>query len=255
MAGGSDGESVLSRVVRILEAFDAESPLLTVTDVSRSTGLPLPTVSRLVCDMLALGLLQRVDRRRLRIGIRLWELGSRAAPTLGLRDLAMPFMEDLHAAVGHSVQLAVRRDDSVLFVERLTAPGAVYNITKVAGRLPIHVSSAGLVLLAYGPTHLQQAVLAGPLRRYTAATPIEPTSLRSLLARVRRSGIAFCPGFVDDRATGIAVPLRANGKQVVAALSVVVPNDSTARAAIPALVAAGHGISRALGAPVQEVSR
>lgn len=41
----------------------------------------------------------------MRIGVRLWELAQRASPTLSLRDAAMPFLEDLHAVVGHHVQL------------------------------------------------------------------------------------------------------------------------------------------------------
>ncbi|WP_019925076.1 IclR family transcriptional regulator [Nocardia sp. BMG111209] len=248
MAGGSGGESVLSRVLRILELFDADSPEMTVSELARRSGLPLPTVSRLAAEMVAEGLLQRDQRRRLRTGVRLWELASRAATTVGLRQAAMPFMEDLHAVVGHHVQLSVLHGREVLVVERLSAPGGVFNISRIAGRLPAHVSSGGLVLLAHAPAEMQEQALAGPLRRYTAHTVSDPHTLRRMLSEIRRTGIVMCPGYIDERTTGIATPLRGRDGRVIAALSVIVPNDDEARTAIPALLAAARGISRVLGA-------
>ncbi|GLY75288.1 IclR family transcriptional regulator domain-containing protein [Actinoallomurus iriomotensis] len=57
-----------------------------------------------------------------------------------------------------------------LFVERLSVPGSVVNITRIAGRLPLHASSAGLVLLAWAAAELREQILAGPLERYTPHT-------------------------------------------------------------------------------------
>jgi DNA-binding IclR family transcriptional regulator len=103
------------------------------------------------------------------------------------------------------------------------------------------------VLLAHATAELQEEVLAGKLRSYTANTVVDPGRLRALLADVRRNGAAVCPGFIDERATGIAVPLRDANGWVIAALSAVVPNDDAARMQIPALKAAARGISRAMG--------
>ncbi|MGM1062220.1 IclR family transcriptional regulator [Saccharothrix sp. Mg75] len=244
---GADGGSVLSRVVRIFEAFDQDHPTLRVTDVARRGGLHLATASRLVEELVRLGWLSRDEHRRVGVGVRMWELAVRACPASGLREAAMPFLEDLHAVVGHHAQLAVPADGEALFVERLSAPGAVAAVTRIAGRLPPHASSAGLVLLAFGPVERQERVLAGPLRRYTPHTVVDPRRLRALLAAVRRDGYAFCPGFIDEHATGAAVPVRDATGAVVAALSVVVPNDDDARTAVPVLRAAARGVSRALG--------
>src|SRR5271166_366473 len=254
MARCSNGESVLSRVLRILELFDSSAPTLTVSALARRSGLPLPTVSRLVNEMVGQGLLERTEDRGVRTGMTLWELASRAAPTLRLRDVAMPFMEDLHAVVGHHVQLAVLQEREVLIVERLSSPGAVHNISRIAGRLPLHVSSAGLILLAHSPSEFQEMVVSGqhgPLRGYTSRTVTDERNLRALLCEIRRTGLAYCPGFVDERATGAAVPLRDGTGAVLAALSAVVPSDGEARAVVPALVTTGRSISRALAAAGQ----
>ncbi|WP_329599869.1 IclR family transcriptional regulator [Streptomyces pseudovenezuelae] len=242
------GESVLSRAVRIFEAFTPDEPALTVSEISRRTGLHLATASRLVAELVSHGFLARDADRRVRIGVRLWELGTRASPTLSLRDAAMPFMEGVHEVVGHHVQIGVLEGDEVLFLERLTAPGAIINYTRIAGRLPLHVSSSGLVLLAHGPADLRERVLAGPLRGFTTHTITTAAALRSTLAGVRKQGYAYCPGYFHEDALGIAAPVRDGRGAVVAALSVIVPNDSRAASVVPVAQTAARGLSRVLAA-------
>ena len=243
------GESSLTRAVRVLEAFTAEEPALSVSEVARRSGLHVATASRIVGQLVEHGLLSRGPDREVRVGMRMWELASRAAPTRSLRDAAMPFLEDLHAVVGHHAQLAVLDGDEVIFLERLSARDAVINYSRIAGRLPLHISSSGVVLLAYGPPELQERVLARPLEGRTGATITSPERLRSVLAQVRQQGYVLLPGHVHEDATGIAVPVRDGLGAVVASLSVIVPNDERAASAVPVLLAAARGIGRALREP------
>jgi len=241
------GESVVSRVVRILEAFTPDEPALTVTEIARRSGLHVATASRLVAELAAHGLLARRDGS-VRVGMRMWELTQRASPTLSLREAAMPFLEDLHAVIGQHVQLAVLEGEEVLFVERMSAPNAVVNYTRIAGRLSLHASSSGLVLLAHAPRELQERVLAGSLQRLTPNTPTQPGRVRGMLADIRRRGYALCAGFIHVDATGVAAPVRDGRGAVVAAISTIVPNDGNAYVHVPVLQAAARGIGRTLGA-------
>ncbi|MCX5054491.1 MULTISPECIES: IclR family transcriptional regulator [unclassified Streptomyces] len=244
-----NGESVLARAVRIFEAFTPEESALTVSEISRRTGLHMATASRLVAELVSYGFLARDTDRRVRIGMRMWELATRASPTLSLRNAAMPFMEGVHDVVGHHVQLGVLDGHEVLFLERLTAPGAVINYTRIAGRLPLHASSSGLVLLAHGPADLRRRVLDAPLHRYTPNTPATAARLRAVLAEVRRQGYAYCPGYVHPDALGVAAPVCDARGEVVAALAVIVPNEAGATSVVPVVRTAARGVSRALGAP------
>ena len=140
----------------------------------------------------------------------------------------------------------MRDGEDVLFVERLSARDAVVNFSRVAGRLPLHVTSSGLVLLAYGDAQLQERVLSRPLQRFTDRTIGTAEELRAAMAEVRRQGFALLPGHVHEEATGIAVPVRDALGEVVAGLSVIVPNDGRAVAHVPVLLAAARGLSRAL---------
>ncbi len=240
------GESSLARAVRILESFTPDRPELTVTELARRAGLHLATASRLIGQLVDHGLLSRGPDREVRIGFRMWELASRAAPTRSLRDAAMPYLEDLHAVVGHHAQLAVRDGDDVVFLERLSARDAVVNYSRIAGRLPLHISSSGVVLLASAPAELQERLLSRPLEARTPATVTDPDRLAATLEQVRRQGYALLPGHVHPDATGVAVPIRNGLGEVVAALSVIVPNDGRAVSAVPALLAAARGVERSL---------
>ncbi|OJG06076.1 HTH-type transcriptional regulator KipR [Pseudonocardia autotrophica] len=243
------GESVLSRAVRIFAAFSATQPSLTVTEVARLSGLHLATTSRLIAELVQHELLERTGDGRVRIGMRMWELAQRASPALPLREAAMPYLEDLHDVIGHHVQLGVLDGRDVLFVERLSAPGAVINITQIAGRLPLHASSSGVVLLAFGPPELREGVLSQPMQRFTRHTITEPRRLREVLADVRRVGHVINKGHIHPDATGIAVPVWGGNGGVIAALSAVVPNDDHAFAMVPVLKAAARGIARCLASP------
>lgn len=239
-------DSVLTRTVRIVEAFTAERPVLRVTDIAERTGLHLATVSRLVAELVRHGLLVRDPDRRVRIGMRLWELATRASPALSLRDAAMPLLEDLHAVIGQHVQLGVLDGSEVLFLERLSAPGAAINYTRIAGRVPLHSSSAGLVLLAHAPRELQEQIITAPMARYTAATISSPHQLRRALAEVRRVGHAACAGHIHPETLGVSVPVRDAHREVVAALAVILPIEADGRGVVSILQVAARGVERRL---------
>lgn len=241
--------SVLSRFVRILEAFDSSTKSLTASDIARRSGLPMPSAHRLIGQMLELGLLERDSQRRIQVGVRLWELASRSQEVLSLREVAKPFLQDVQAIVGHHTQLGVMEGNDVLFVELLSNEKAVINITKVASRLPLHSCSSGLVLLAYSSPAVQERIFASTLKPMTSETILEPAALRRELAQVRQQGFAVSRGAVHSTAAGVAAPVRDRHNQVIATISVIVPNDQRHTSfAIPVLLAAARGMSRALGA-------
>jgi DNA-binding IclR family transcriptional regulator len=245
----NSGETTLSRATRVLEVFGPETSSLTASDISRRTGIPMASTHRLVGQMVELGLLEKGPDKLLRVGVRLWELGWRSTAALGLRNVAMPYLEDLQSVVRQHTQLAVLEGTDVLYIERLSARGrTTVNITRVAGRLPAHTCSSGLVLLAFAPTELQEDVLATPRpRAYTARTITDSSELRRQLAETRGRGGATQTGTVHLDAAGVAAPIRGHSNTVVAAVSVIVPNTAAdVAAATPAVQATARTITRAL---------
>ena len=239
------------RTLDLLACFTPDQPTRTLSELSHHSGLPLTTAHRIVADLLEWGALERTSEGALQIGLRLWQVASLAPRGLGLREVALPFMEDLYVATGENVQLAVREGHEAVYVERLTGRRAVRVLTRVGDRFALHATGVGLVLLAHAPLEVREAVLGRALRAWTPHTITDPDRLRATLAEVRRTGVAVSDRQVTEDALSVACPLLGPRGDVVAALSVVVRHGSQpAQALIPAVRAAGHGISRALGAPL-----
>lgn len=247
MANSPSGDSMTVRIVRVLETFTAERSMQSAAEIGRRAGLPSSTAHRIVDELVDAGLLERDEDRRVHLGLRLWELALRGSTALRLRQAALPHMEQVQARIREHTQLAVLEQDEALFLERLSHPDAGANITRIAGRLPLHASSSGLVLLAHAPSALRERVLTGPLRALAPETVTDAARLRRLLTEVRRTGVVVAPGSIEAVSTGVAVPIRDAG-QVVAALSVVLPRETDPEAAIAALREAAAGIEAALRA-------
>nr|WP_106181819.1 IclR family transcriptional regulator [Prauserella shujinwangii] len=242
-----DTRSVTAKVLAMLEAFTPATPQLTLSELARRAGISLPTAHRRAAELVEWGALERGADGRYRIGLRLWEVASLAPRGLRLRDVAMPFLEDLYEVTHENVQLAVREGLELVFVERIAGRRAVPVLTRVGGRFALHATGVGLVLLAHAPAEVQERALAAPLQAYTAKTVTEPDRLREVLAAVRRNGYAVSDGQVTLDALSVAAPIRGPGDEVIAAVSLVVRADTAAPITLAPLVqAAARGISRSL---------
>lgn len=245
MANSPSGETVIERVTRVLDTFSADRTVQTASEIGRRAGLPSATAHRLVDELVQAGLLERDEDRRVRLGMRLWELALRGSTALRLRQAALPHMETVQAALHEHTQLAVLEQNEALFLERLSHPEAVSNITRVAGRLPLHASSSGLILLAHSTAAFRERVLATPLKQVGPETITNPTTLVKLLSNIRRDGYVVAAGSIESVSTGVAVPIRDRGA-VIAALSVVIPRESPEVPAIEQLRDAADRIERHL---------
>lgn len=247
MANSSSGDSVTDRLLRVLETFTPTRTVQTSAEIGRRAGLPSSSAHRIVAELVDAGLLERDDERRVRIGMRLWELATRSSHALRLRQAALPSMERVQARIREHTQLAILEQEEALFLERLSGPESGSNVTRIAGRLPLHASSSGLVLLAYADQTLQARVLEQRLSRLTPSTIVDPASLRRKLAEIRTRGHAIAPGYIEEVSTGVAVPLHDETGLVVAALSVVLPRDTPTEPSLAELHRAAREIEQALG--------
>ncbi|GKQ41872.1 transcriptional regulator [Streptomyces sp. A012304] len=240
--------SAPDRLLSVLAAFDHAHPALTLTDISRRAGLSLTTAHRLVGALTQWGALERDESGAYHVGLRLWEVAALAPRGLALRQVALPYLEDLYEATHENVQLAVRDGHDVVYIEWLSGRSAVGVRIRVGARWPLHVTGVGLALLAHGDPQLQETYCAVPLASYTDHTITDSAQLRRVLAEVRRTDVAVSNRQVTDDALSVAAPVRGPGGTVVAAVSVVVPHaDARVPALIPTVRLAARGISRALG--------
>jgi len=243
MANSPSGDSVLDRVLRILESFDASSPTLTVGALARRADLPQASAYRIVDDMVRRGFLDRQPTGEVRPGLRLWELVTRCYPARDLRDAALPFIQDVQSIVHQHTQLAVFQDDEILVLERLSSADSVTNQASVAYRLPVHDTSLGMSMLAFSLPHRQEQYL----REHPEIDHRFDGGLRRALAEIRTHGYALLDGALDEGTTGIAVPVLDRSKHAMASLGVVVPTGTRRHTIVAVLSAAARGIARSSG--------
>ena len=244
------GDPVVDRALGLLSAFDPAHRRLTLSELSRRGALPLSTARRLAERLVAWGALERTADGAYVVGLRLWEVASLAPRGHGLREVAMPYMEDLYQATRHHVLLAVLEGEHAVLVERRSTRTAVEVAYRVGGRIPLATTGVGLVLLASAPGDLQERVLAGEASPGPDEPAVDPVALRRTLAHVRRTGVAVLDRGSPAPVVSVAAPVRGERDEVVAALSIVVPAGTAGpQALVPAVLAAARAVSRGLGAP------
>ena len=243
----TSGRSVTSKVVALFDAFTPTEPVLSLNQLAAATGLTTSTAHRLANELVEWGGLERGENGGYRIGLRMWEIGALAPRGENLRAVALPVMQDLYEATQANVHLAVRDGTEAFYIEKIHGPRAPRVRSRRGGRLPLHATGVGKVLLAFAPDDVVGTVLTAGLRRYTARTIVAPGHLQRALAEVRRTGVAFAYEELSVGALTAAAPILGADGSLVAALDAVV---HTTRADVrklgPAVRTAAISISRAL---------
>jgi DNA-binding IclR family transcriptional regulator len=238
------GATVASKLLSIIAAFDERHRSLTLTELARRSGIPVPTAHRITHELVSGGALQRTDGGLYMVGPLLWEAGLLAPLQGRLRQVAEPFLHDVYAATMATVHLAVRDGDQVLYLHRMRGLASVPILSTVGSRLPMHATGVGKVLLAHAPLDVQERVFAS-LTRITPHTITRGTVLSAQLERIRRDGVARTSEEMSLGACSLAVPVvQASDGAVSAAIGVVV---ATLKRDRQRLLAALHVASRGIG--------
>jgi len=214
-------ESVAERISIIIDAFDATSPTLSLSQMTERTGLPKSTVHRMADQLVDLRWLERTTTGY-RLGIRFFEVGGLVHARANLRERALPFLQDLQAATRHSVHLTILEGGEVVILEKLWGHGSPAVPTRVGGRMPAHCTAAGKVLLAYANDQTVDEVINRGLERRTGRTIVVPELFRQELATVRTAHWAL---ETEENVAGtrcVAAPIRGSGR-AIAAVSVSGP--------------------------------
>lgn len=244
------GQSVTSKVLRILEAFESGPSALSLTQIAESADLPLATAYRLVRELTQWGALQREASGRYQVGLRLWEVAQHGGRQL--RDAARPYLQDLFSLTHETSHLAVRKGREALYIDRVYGSKRVPRASRVGGRLPLHATAVGKVLLAYEEGWVREAYAAVPLEAPTVRTHVHPDRLLEELHRIREQGHATTYEEVRPGACSIAVPVLDRSETAVAALGISVL--STQAAQMPRYLPALHGVARRIGSSIDRWS-
>jgi DNA-binding IclR family transcriptional regulator len=147
---------------------------------------------------------------------------------------ARPQLEQLSAATAETANLAIRDGFHVVYVDQVTPAQTVVMASWVGRRSPVHASSSGKVIVAFGDRALRDAICRRPLERLTDATVVSEAHLRELWSQAHRQGYAASNGELEEGLVTIAAPVLVDGSSV-AALSVSGPAYRLPKRDVPRL--------------------
>jgi DNA-binding IclR family transcriptional regulator len=212
------GQSVTARALSILAAFENTTGSLSVSRIAQRANLPLSTTYRLIAELEEWGGLRRGSDGKYQIGFRIWELGQMAGRRL--RDRAHPFLQDLFDLAHENVHMAIREGVQSLYVDKIYGTKKMPQISRLGGRLPLHATAVGRILLASQPDWFIDAYLERELEAPTPKTVTDPDEIRAVIAEVRKTNYSVTYEQMRLDAMSLAVPVVFNGG-VVAAVGLV----------------------------------
>ena len=240
---------VIERMMSLLDVLANLAEPVSLKILAENAGLHPSTAHRILAAMTSAAIVERHDAATYTLGIRLLELGNIVKARINIRQVALPFMQQLHEVIDEAVNLGIRRADEIVYVERTSSGRSLVRVVYlVGGRAPLHLTSVGKLFLA--------ADRLADVRAYARRTGLPgktPHSLTRLdalekeLERIRRHEVAYDNEEAEIGLRCIAAPIHNDEAQLVAGLSVSAPSDRHNPDWVRPIKATANEISLALG--------
>lgn len=244
---------VLDRALALLEVLAHQGPDLTLAQISELLKLHKSTAHRLIMVLERHRLIERNSNTgKYRLGLKLFELGTKAIGQLDLRERARPFLERAVLEVGETVHLCVYDDGEVVYLDKVEPTRSVRLASSVGRRNPAYCTSVGKAMMAFLPeAQVELAAAKHGFRQLTRRTISNMLELKAELAKVRKLGYALDNEENEEGVCCVGAPVWSFGPHPIAAISVSGPTFRMTSEKIPvvaqSVVAIAQGLSRQLG--------
>jgi IclR family acetate operon transcriptional repressor len=196
----------LERAFDLLEAMADVGGDITLSELAVASGLPLPTIHRLLRTLLSRGYVRQAPSRRYALGPRLIRLGDAAGRMLGA--WARPQLAALVDRVGETANLAILDGARAVYVAQVPSPHSMRMFTELGRRVLLHCTGVGKALLAQLPDAEVNAIIAATgLPAQTPHSITDPAQLIRELATIRRQGYTIDDGEQEIGVRCVAVPV------------------------------------------------
>jgi len=214
------------RMVDVLRSFSSSARRLSVAQIAAGTGLPRPTVHRILAALRDIGFIEQDAKGGgYMLGIGLYELGSLSLANMDLHREAHAFIDQLARLSGRSVHLRVFNGQSVVVIEREDLDEQRKSLASHVEIAPIHCTGVGKAVGAWLPHELIRKIAAPGLQAYTVNTITGLSELEREYARIRKRGFAFDNEELQLWIRCVAAPIRNASGRVFAAISVSGPPE------------------------------
>jgi DNA-binding IclR family transcriptional regulator len=207
-----------------------------VTEIGKELGVHKSTAFRLLAVLESRGFVEQAEERgTYRLGLGIVRLAGAITAQLDLTRQGRAACERLAAELGETVNIAILDGARCVNISQVRGASAIASHNWIGQQTPLHATSSGKILLAYGLESVRAGVLADGLGRFTDSTITGAAELRAELDRVRARGWASTAEEFEVGLNAIAAPVRDAGGAVVAALSISAPAYRLAKESFPAV--------------------
>lgn len=226
----SENVQALVRGLAVIEAFDSDHRLVTLSDIARRVGINRAAARRLLHTLVDLGYLG-FDGERFRLRPRVLALGFSYLASMSIWDVVRPHLQELVASTQESCSAAVLEGRDIVHVVRYPARRRLMSVAVEAGhRLPAHATSMGRMLLSGLDDSALDAYLAlAPFEACTSRTVTDPGELRAIVERTRLQGYSVVDGEVELGLRSVAAAIRDRDRKIVAAFCLSTLGSSESR--------------------------
>lgn len=219
-----DGNTPTLRLLALLEVIAEKDPFFTLQELVAETGLPKPTVHRMLQQLESAGMLQRdANNRHYGTGARLRRLAENLLINDTVHGARRAVLRRLVEEVGESCNITTLSGDEVLYLDRVETQAPLRFYLRSGSRVPVHCSASGKLFLAsMSPAQRQRLLGHVTLEAFTASTLTSHAALEKEAQDVHRQGYAFdneefLPGLLclavpvagDRGRTSLAIALQA----------------------------------------------
>jgi IclR family acetate operon transcriptional repressor len=239
------GVQSLERAFDLLERMADAGGEVGLSELSGSSGLPLPTIHRLMRTLVSCGYVRQQSNRRYALGPRLIRLGESASRLLG--TWARPYLARLVEETGETANMALLDGDEIVYVAQVPSKHSMRMFTEVGRRVLPHSTGVGKALLAHLPPAEVRALLARTgMPAATEKTITRPDEFLEAMEQVRRDGYAVDDNEQEIGVRCLAVPIP--GSPTAAAISISGPAGRVTEAATEKIVPVLQEVARDLSA-------
>ena len=140
----------LAKGLRVIEAFTADTPRLSISEAAEIAGLDRATTRRCLLTLAEQGYCA-YDGKFFTVTPRVLRLGTGCLASMPLPRIVQPWLDQLSEQIGQSTSVAILDGAEIVYVAR-AAQRRVMSIALMPGsRLPAYCTSLGRVMLAALP--------------------------------------------------------------------------------------------------------
>ena len=252
MKNGFRRVPAIDKCFSILELLSQSEGPMGISEISRELELNKSTVFHIVHTLTDLNVLENQRDGKFIFGTRFYILGNMAGKRSKLIQTARPYLETINEKTKLSAFLGLRSDRQVILIDKVDSAYGIKLSSEIGMQMPILAGAGIKAMLSQLPDQEIDEILARTeLKRYTPFSITDKTVYKEEILEVRKQGIAYDREEYIEGMVAFAIPVRANSRDLQAAIWAVGLTRQVPNSSIPGLIQLLKGISEEINFRLQ----